>query len=222
MNYLCVESTTKKNFLALFSDSKKMEIFFLDPNQKLSESLPALVKPLLSALKNRNLKLDFIAVNWGPGRFTGLRAGVNFAKTLAYYFKIPLYPCCSLRLMAEPYLKEKPVVSMIEAFGQMLYIAGYERDKSEVKTLIQPKAVHRRELKKELPKHPFFLCMTEPLNIAPPPVLANEKTERAEISPEIFSQVVLEKKEKLDLSSPHFLHWEQLEPLYLRAPGIVQ
>ena len=223
MNYLCVESTSKKSFLALFSDSKQMDVFFLDPKIKLSESLPALVRPLFSFLKNQNLKLDFIAVNQGPGRFTGLRAGVNFAKTLAYYFKIPLYPCSSLRLMAEPYLKDNTVVSIMEAFGQMLYMAAYVRGEGEVKTRISPKAVHKEELQKHLPTDNFFLCAMEPLKMLSSPILAHDKTEEAEISPESFSKVVLEKKENLEtVSEAHFLHWEQLEPLYLRGPGIIQ
>ena len=37
-------------------------------------------------------ELDFIAINIGPGSFTGIRIGVSFAKGLSFAKNIPLIP----------------------------------------------------------------------------------------------------------------------------------
>src|SRR4051812_2307414 len=61
----------------------------------------------LLALANLTLKnLTHIAVNVGPGSFTGIRVGINLARTLAYGLSLPVAPFNSLALLAAKYLQD--------------------------------------------------------------------------------------------------------------------
>ena len=49
-----------------------------------------------------------VAVGTGPGRFTGIRTALSFAKSLAYALKIPICPINSLQILAESFFEENP------------------------------------------------------------------------------------------------------------------
>ena len=165
--------------------------------------------------------MNFIAVSAGPGRFTGLRAGVNFSKTLAYYFKIPIYSCSTLRLIAEPYLKDQPVLCLMEAFGQMFYAGGYKKKADKIKVLIPPQALTLKDLQEKITQP--FLCAgdvyEDKQNLFPKKIknylqlIKNSKT----ISSKSFSQVVLSELKMKALQS-----WEKVEPIYLRTQGLIK
>ena len=67
-----------------------------------------------------------VAVGTGPGRFTGIRTALSFAKSLAYALKIPICPINSLQILAESFFEEKP-----SEFKDNL--SGLENKNSELK-----------------------------------------------------------------------------------------
>ncbi len=67
-----------------------------------------------------------IAVNVGPGSFTGIRVGVNLARTLAYSLNIQVATFNSLALLASKYGREgDQVFAAIKAIQNFYYCAGY-------------------------------------------------------------------------------------------------
>lgn len=93
-----------------------------------------LIPVLKRALARAHWKLediDLIAVDIGPGSYTGLRVGVATAKTLAYTLQTNLVGVASLDIMAEngP-LKYDFICPMIDARWNQLYTAIYKRDSS--------------------------------------------------------------------------------------------
>ena len=56
------------------------------------DGIQSIITQSLQPLTPYLRQLDFIAVDVGPGRFTGIRTAVNFAKTLSYYFKDSCVP----------------------------------------------------------------------------------------------------------------------------------
>jgi tRNA threonylcarbamoyladenosine biosynthesis protein TsaB len=64
----------------------------------------------------RVAQIQRVAVDVGPGLFTGLRVGVATAKALASGLEIPIVGCSSLELLAYRHRREsRPVVAVIDA-----------------------------------------------------------------------------------------------------------
>lgn len=219
MKYICVETSLKKGFVALFSDQKKEFEFPLDEDKHSHRIIQSL--GLLKSYCKKNT-IQFIAVDRGPGRFTGIRVGVNFAKVLAYYLQIPIFTCSSLELISHPYLKNKgiPVLCLLEAFGNMFYVAAYRKVNDKIQTLIKPSSMYLKDLEQKI-KQPF-LCVGD---------VYKEKSHLFSFSTQSFlteksfpfiysqdfSRFVLSKWNSEKLKS-----WKEIEPLYLRIPGFIK
>ena len=216
VRYLCIETTSSYGFIALFSDKKKeKEIKWF--SQQHSELIVQNIEPFLN--KKSNLDIQFIAVDQGPGRFTGVRIGVQFSKVLAYYLSCPIYPCCSLRIMAQPYMEkqDKPVLCLIEAFGKKFYSAVYQKSDHQVQTLLQPSALTSEQIDSYVQQE--MLCVGDVYKKKK--FLFSEKTHQnllycdsKEINSADFSSTVLMEWKQKELTD-----WKQIEPLYLREPG---
>jgi len=67
-----------------------------------------------------------IAVNCGPGSFTGIRVGVNLARTLAYSLNVPAMGFNTLSLLAAKHGAEgEKIFVAIKAIQNFYYCAGY-------------------------------------------------------------------------------------------------
>ncbi len=219
MKYLCIETTGIQGFIALFSDGKK-EKELIWSSERHSEKLIQNILPFFN--KAQTLDIKFIAVNQGPGRFTGIRIGVNFSKVLAYYLSCPIYPCCSLRIMSHSYLKkqDKPVLCLMEAFGEKFYLAIYQKINQKVQTLLKPVALSKNQIENYIQQP--MLCIGDVYEKKK--FLFSKKTQEflqfhqsKEISSLEFSSTVLAEWKEEDLQN-----WSEVEPLYLRVPGVLK
>lgn len=71
-------------------------------------------------------EIGVIAVDVGPGLYTGLRVGVTTAKTMAYALRIPMLAFTSLDLLALPMrFSERTVISVIDAKRGEIFVAYY-------------------------------------------------------------------------------------------------
>ncbi len=82
-------------------------------------------------------QISRVAVDIGPGLFTGLRVGVATAKALAAGLDVPIVGCSSLELLAHPHRRQaKTVASVIDAKrGEIfwaLFRPGQEGDEGVV------------------------------------------------------------------------------------------
>lgn len=90
------------------------------------------VEEALAGLKERNIKLDAVAVSSGPGSYTGLRIGVSVAKGLCFGFGIPLIGVRTLDILAAAAIKrnreaeECLYCAMLDARRMEVYAAIYD------------------------------------------------------------------------------------------------
>lgn len=65
-----------------------------------AESLAPMIEFVLAQAGVRPADLAAVAVDTGPGLFTGMRVGIATAQALAWSLEIPLVPVCSLDVLA--------------------------------------------------------------------------------------------------------------------------
>lgn len=81
-----VEDLTEVYF---FNQGKKSQVILKESRQHLKNLIPT-IKNLLEKEKTKFGDLDFVALNEGPGSWTGLRIGFATVKVLAMLSRVPL------------------------------------------------------------------------------------------------------------------------------------
>lgn len=96
------------------------------------------IKYCLDFAREKELKLEAVAVSMGPGSYTGLRIGLSEAKGLAYALNIPLIGINTLRIMAcnvmftQELEGDEIFIPMIDARRMEVYTAAYDFALNEV------------------------------------------------------------------------------------------
>ena len=96
-------------------------------------------------------QLGAVAVDVGPGLFTGLRVGVATARALAYALRIPVIGVSCLDLLAFPVrFSPRLIVAAVDARRGELFTASYRAAPGGVQRLTEPAAVSPEQLASEL------------------------------------------------------------------------
>jgi tRNA threonylcarbamoyladenosine biosynthesis protein TsaB len=96
-------------------------------------------------------EVDAIAVDIGPGLFTGLRVGIATANGLAQALGKPMIGVCSLDVLAYPLrFVAADVVSVIDARRSEVYAARYGIVDDELKRVVDPTVLPPAELLAQL------------------------------------------------------------------------
>ncbi len=84
MRILALETTERIGAVAVLEDATLLHEVRLNAAERTASSLAPAIAELLAQVGWKPNDLELVAVNIGPGSFTGLRQGVTMAKTLAY------------------------------------------------------------------------------------------------------------------------------------------
>lgn len=97
-------------------------------------------------------QIDCFAVGQGPGSFTGIRVAANAGKTFAYAFNKPLVTIDSLVLLAEKArgVGTLPVLSIINAYKNMVYLGLFDMSVDEPHYIKGPEAIPVRDLSQHI------------------------------------------------------------------------
>lgn len=96
-------------------------------------------------------ELSVIAVDIGPGLFTGLRVGIATAKALAHALAVPMIGVSSLDLLAFPVrFSSRLIVAAVDARRGELYWATYRQVPGGVQRLSEPSVGSPDEVASEL------------------------------------------------------------------------
>lgn len=147
MTVLAMETSTLLAGVAVVQNGKVLA----KESSLRGKSHSELISPFInSTLETSGLKLsdiDVFAVGQGPGSFTGIRVAANAGKTFSFSFSKPLITIDSLTLLAAQALGEaRPVLTIINAYKNMVYFGLFDVTGSTPKFLSGPMAVPVREL----------------------------------------------------------------------------
>jgi len=96
-------------------------------------------------------EISVIAVDIGPGLFTGLRVGVATAKALAHALRVPVIPISSLDLLAFPArFTDRVIAAVVDARRGELFSALYRPVPGGVARITEPRVSTPDDLRAEL------------------------------------------------------------------------
>ncbi|CAN5545916.1 tRNA (adenosine(37)-N6)-threonylcarbamoyltransferase complex dimerization subunit type 1 TsaB [soil metagenome] len=96
-------------------------------------------------------EISVVAVDLGPGLFTGLRVGIATAKAVAHALRIPMIGVTSLDLLAFPVrYSNRLIVAAVDARRGELFSATYRQVPGGVQRLSEPRVGTPAELASEL------------------------------------------------------------------------
>lgn len=129
---LNIETSTNVCSVAVTAEGMVLTHFENFEGQNHAALLSGYIKTCLDYLREKEMKLDAIAVSIGPGSYTGLRIGLSEAKGLAYALNIPLIGIDTLQIMAVSVMFNHDIdpdslfVPMIDARRMEVYTAVYD------------------------------------------------------------------------------------------------
>ncbi|MBU1088182.1 MAG: tRNA (adenosine(37)-N6)-threonylcarbamoyltransferase complex dimerization subunit type 1 TsaB [Candidatus Omnitrophica bacterium] len=131
---LAVDTSSKFLCIVLMENERILRKFNQDKARAHGQLLIPEIQKILKTQKIRLQDLDCLAVNIGPGSFTGLRIGIAAVKGLSLALKIPIISLSSLDLIAYNCLKlEKTICSIIDAKRKQVYAAIFKNSGTSLK-----------------------------------------------------------------------------------------
>jgi tRNA threonylcarbamoyladenosine biosynthesis protein TsaB len=165
-------------------------------------------------------EIGCVAVDVGPGLFTGLRVGIATAKALAHALRVPMIGVPSLDLVAFP-VRWTPrlVVAAIDARRGELFVASYRQVPGGIQRLDDYRVASPDDLATELlaSRDDVLLVGDGALRYADrfEPLTGVELADQGLAHPSAASLVQLAHPRAL---REEFVNTWDVEPLYLRAP----
>jgi len=146
LKILCIDTSSKLCGVGIFENEKLIDKIELNNGLTHSETLMPILKQILE--KNSLVLKDFdlIAVDIGPGSFTGIRIGVATAKAFSDSLTIPCVGIDSLEILAYQIKEPSIVCSAIDCKNDNCYFALYELRNNEYIILEAPSAKTKQEV----------------------------------------------------------------------------
>lgn len=146
MKILCIDTSSKLCGVGIFENEKSIDKIELNNGLTHSETLMPILKQILE--KNSLVLKDFdlIAIDIGPGSFTGIRIGVATAKAFSDSLTIPCVGIDSLEILAYQIKEPSIVCSAIDCKNDNCYFALYELRNNEYVILEAPSAKTKQEV----------------------------------------------------------------------------
>ncbi len=116
-----------------------------------AESLTPSIEFVCRQARIELTEIGAVAVDIGPGLFTGLRVGVATAKAMAQALRVPVIPISSLDLLAFPArFTDRMVAAVIDARRGELFSALYRPVPGGVQRVTEPRVSTPDDLRAEL------------------------------------------------------------------------
>jgi tRNA threonylcarbamoyladenosine biosynthesis protein TsaB len=136
---LGIETATEKVSCALGGHEGVLGLFEVARGRRHAESLAPAIEFVCGQADVTLGELGAIAVDVGPGLFTGMRVGIATAKAMAHALRVPVIPVASLDLLALPLrYADRLIAAVIDARRSEVYYAFYRQVPGGVQRLESP------------------------------------------------------------------------------------
>jgi len=218
MIVLGIETSTPQTSVALGTEQEILASLSVSGRAGREAVTPALAQ-LLSWTGLELAQVGAVAVGIGPGLFTGLRAGVETAKTLAQVLHLPILGICGLDALAYAHRHtHKRIAAVIDARRSEVFLATYRPVPGGVLRETEPMVCSPERCSAELEA-----IGGEVLAVGNGAMLYRHELERPGARIEVGSTLSAhpEAAAIVELSAPRFLREEHdrpvdVLPLYLR------
>ena len=147
MTILAIDSSAKAASVCIANEEKIIGEFFINTSLTHSQTLMPMTEQLLKNTEMTIDDVDAIAVNAGPGSFTGVRIGVAAAKGLAFPKNLPCVSVSTLESMAYNLLGTDCVVcAVMDARCSQVYNAMFRIKGETVERLTDDRALSLSDL----------------------------------------------------------------------------
>lgn len=151
MKILAIDTSATAASVCLAGEDKILGSFYTNTALTHSQTLVPMIDQVLKTTQTDVDELDYIAVNAGPGSFTGVRIGVAAAKGLAFKNNVPCVSVSTLESMAYNMLGSDCVVcAVMDARCSQVYNALFKVSGDKVGRLCDDRALALSDLKLEL------------------------------------------------------------------------
>lgn len=134
---LAITSSTAVVGVAIADGGTVVAFEEITTDRRHAEELTPMVQRVLSAARLPLQDIDTLAVDVGPGRFTGMRVGLATARSLAFALDIPVVGVTSLEILAaaQPGF---PVTAVIDARRAEVFQQTFSPDGSSDLAIVGP------------------------------------------------------------------------------------
>lgn len=123
------------------------------PGMQHGKELIPTIRTTLREIGWKPADIDLIAVDAGPGSYTGLRVGISCAKTLAYALNKPVVDVPVFDIIAENYpVNSTPLCPILDAKRKHVYACIYTTEGAQRKRLSEFLVIQPEELASMLPR----------------------------------------------------------------------
>lgn len=220
MKILGIDSSAKSASVAVTENGKIISSFYINTGLTHSQTLMPMVDNALKCAGLTLKDIGLIAVNKGPGSFTGIRIGVAAAKGLAFADNIPTVGVSTLESMAYNLLSNNCIAcAVMDARCNQVYTALFDITDGKVTRLTEDSAISIDELTENLKKYNknkifvgdgAILCYNKSVNAISDVIIAPENV-RYQNAVGVCHVASL-------CDSSSYVRAEELIPEYLRLP----
>lgn len=151
MKILALDTSAKAASVCLAEENRIIGAFFINTALTHSQTLLPMTEQLCQQSGVPLSEVEAVAVNAGPGSFTGVRIGVAAAKGLAFPRSLPCVAVSTLHSMAYNFLGSDCVVcALMDARCAQVYNAFFRVTGERVERLCEDRAISLEQLAKEL------------------------------------------------------------------------
>ena len=151
MTILALDTSAKAASVCLASEEKIIGEFFVDTGLNHSRTLAPMLEQLCKNADVPLSEVEAVAVNAGPGSFTGVRIGVAAAKGVAFARSLPCVAVSTLESMAYNLLGSDCIVcALMDARCAQVYNALFRVTGNRVERLCGDRAVSLGQVTEEL------------------------------------------------------------------------
>ncbi len=129
MRLIALETATRRAELAAADADRLLQRLTVRPDLRLTSALVPALDELLRSLSWQRGDIELVAIDLGPGSFTGTRIGLTCAKTLAYACSAELVGICSVDIVAEavPTAAARKLAVGFDAARREVFCGRFER-----------------------------------------------------------------------------------------------